>query len=252
MGQLTLITAFKKFDAFYEPIQRSALFSYALNEIPVITSDTEGDLKNPNIILVDKVRTGESLGYRNKSPVLRDLLSEALKKVTTQYVGLINSDIVIPGGFYVTFWETMMKNGDDSFIAVSRKDTELFSEIKTRSSLRKFFAQKTTAYDAVSSSDLFLGPKRNFQELAISMPPFILGRYGWDNWIHCYAASNFRCFNGTEVFNIRHCMHDHSHILEQEGHPGKMAASSAHNISLLDGALEKFGSPVKLTSWKIA
>jgi len=101
---ITFITAFKPFDVTYLPIQRSALFSYKANGIPVIAADTEGDAKEyctrfPNVTLLKGIRTAKDLGYNNCAPILKDLIVEALKGVKTPLVGLINSDILIPMDF---------------------------------------------------------------------------------------------------------------------------------------------------------
>jgi calcineurin-like phosphoesterase family protein len=252
---ITFITAFKPFDLIYLPIQRSALFSYKANKTPVIAADTEGDAKKvclgfPNVTLLTSIKTAKDLGFNNQSPILKDLLIEALKGIKTPLVGLLNSDILIPMGFKKFLQGMLKKTGDHGFTAFTRYDLNLDTEIKTVKGLRKLFTQESTIYDEATSSDLFISSYENFKKIAEEIPEFILGRYGWDNWIHSFAEVNFRCFNGTKALKILHCRHDHSHITSQEGNPGKSAVSSAYNISLLKPIQEKYGIEVRIQHWE--
>jgi hypothetical protein len=252
---ITFLTAFKPFNSVYRPIQRSALFSYKANGVPVVAVDTEGDADKycsrfPNVTLFKNTRTGLDLGFKNRSPVLKDLLVEGLKLIQTPFVGLINADILIPMGFKNSIQEMITKAGDQSFIAFTRYDLLLLKEVKTVLELKRLFSKQSAVYDEASSSDLFVSSKKNFIDIAGEIPDFILGRYGWDNWIHSYSAVNFKCFNGTKALKILHCRHDHSHIVNQEGKPGRSAASSAHNISLLESIQEQYGPMVRINTWE--
>ena len=254
-SMITFITAFKSFDTFYLPIQRSALFSYKANNIPVIAADTEKDAGEycrsfPNVSLLKNIRTAQDIGFKNRSPILKDLLIEALKLIQTPLVGLINSDILVPMNFKNSLQKMISQTSQQSFIAFTRYDLTLEEEIKTVKSLEKLFILKSTIYDEATSSDLFISSYENFKIIAREIPEFILGRYGWDNWLHLYARGNFNCFNGTKALKTLHCRHDHSHILNQEGRPGRSATSSAYNISLLEPIRVKYGSNVQINRWE--
>jgi hypothetical protein len=252
---ITFIMAFKPFDITYLPIQRSALFSYKANGIPVIAADTEGDAgkyctRFPNVTLLKNIRTARDIGFKNRAPLLNNLLTEALKAIQTPLVGLINSDIILPMDFKNSLQKMMIKTGQQGFIAFTRYDLTLEEEIKTVRDLRKLFARESTVYDEATSSDLFISSYENFKKIAEEIPEFILGRYGWDNWIHLFAEVTFKCFNGTKTLKTLHCRHDHSHIANQEGKPGKSAASSAYNISLLEPIRAKYGNDVRINHWE--
>jgi hypothetical protein len=252
---ITFITAFKPFNLTYLPIQRSALFSYKANGIPVIAADTEGDAgrfctRFPNVTLLRNIRTALDLGFTNLSPILKDLLVQSTKLIQTPLVGLINSDIIIPMDFKDSLQKIIMKTGEQSFIAFTRYDLNLEFEIKSVHDLRKLFSRETTLYDEATSSDLFISSKEIFSVIAQEIPEFILGRYGWDNWLHLYAEVNLRCFNGTKTIKTIHCKHDHNHILNQEGKPGRSAGSSIHNLSLLKPMQDKYGTAVRINYWE--
>ncbi len=254
---ITFITAFKSFDLTYLPIQRSALFSYKANGIPVVAADTEGDAgkyctRFPNVILLKEIRTGRDVGFNTRSPIIKDLLVESLKMVRTPLVGLINSDVLIPMDFKDLLQKMVAKTGQQAFIAFTRYDLVLNFEMKTVHDLRKLFAREATIYDEETSSDLFISSKENFDAIAREIPEFILGRYGWDNWLHLYAKVNFQCFNGTKTLKTIHCRHDHSHIANQERKPGRSAPSSAYNLELLKPIQNIHGTSVRINHWEKA
>ena len=99
--EISFITAFRAFDDVFGPIQRSALYSYQANNIAVYGADTEpgvGDACKgyPNVALFRNVKTAKDIGFKNASPLVQDLLLSGLNRVKTPYVGLINSDVLIP------------------------------------------------------------------------------------------------------------------------------------------------------------
>lgn len=256
MIDLSFITAFKQFDNFYGAVQRSALFSYGLNSIPVYVPNNEPDVIEsckgyPFLTVLDGVRTGRNLGFKNSSPILKDMIKVALGEIKTNYVGLINSDIIIQEDFSEIVMDVLNTYGENAFIAVTRRDTDLFFEIDSVEKMREFFLQQTTPYDEACSSDLFLTSKRNFYCLIANMPDMILGRYAWDNWLHYSAVENgFNCLNGTRAIKTVHCVHTHSHILSQEGAAGKTAPSSGHNIRMLLDIKNRIGPPILINTWK--
>jgi hypothetical protein len=258
MNDLSFITAFKRFDNFYGAVQRSALFSYGVNSIPVYVPNNEPDVvenckKFSNVTVLEGIRTARNLGFSNQSPILKDMIKVALENIKTDYVGLINSDIIIPEGFSNKVMDIFNTHGSNAFVVVTRYDTDLFFEIDSVEKLVEFFQQKTTPYDESCSTDLFLAHKNIFYTFIVRMPDLVLGRYAWDNWLHYSAVENgFNCLNGTRILKTYHCSHTHFHILSQEGAAGREAPSSGHNTKMFLDIGNRIGSPIHINSWKYA
>lgn len=50
------------------------------------------------------------------------------------------------------------------------------------------------------------------------MPPFVVGRPGWDNWlIHHARVSKIPVIDGSEAITVVHQNHDYSHVPQGEG-----------------------------------
>lgn len=247
---ISFLTSFKNFDEYYGPIQRSALFSYQVNGIPVFAPDMEPPTCEKNINFIKGIKTGKDLGFKNSTPVIKDMILGCLDHIQTPMVGFINSDIIIPADFQSIYKRVLKKYGESVFIAVTRYDFTLKEEINDLGKLGDAFKQDALIYDEASSSDLFIASKATFKKMAEEMPNFMLGRYAWDNWLHYYAAVHLHPLNGTYTFKTLHCRHTHQHIMDQEGSPGRKASSSAYNISLLKDMQDHYGSTIRINKWE--
>lgn len=251
---ISFITAFKDFDVFYGAVQRSALYTWKENGVKVYAPDNEPTVKEnvarfSNVQLVPEVLTARHFRYQNSSPILKDLLLKSLDMIDQPMVAFINSDILIPSDFAQLIRRVVTKYGTDIFIVVSRFDIDLFFEVDTMEKWRQVYDQTCTVHNDACSSDLFIASKENFRKMARSIPEFVLGRYGWDNWIHFYVHATFTSYNGTHLFKTLHCRHGHQHIEIQEGKPGRYAPSSVHNLTLLRNMQNIYGSSIRINKW---
>lgn len=81
-----------------------------------------------------------------------------------------------------------------------------------------------------SGSDYFIFPRGLFSD----MPPFALGRAGWDNWM-LYSARRKRMplIDATSAITVVHQDHDYAHL--PDGQPHYRLPESGENVRLAGG-----------------
>jgi hypothetical protein len=245
---ISFITALKKFDEEFGPIQRSALYSWGANAVPVYAISDEL-YTYAGLTTLEGVKTGRDLKFKTSSPLINDLIKQALPKISTPLVGFINSDIIILEDFADKIAQIVLKYGPDIFMTGTRYQIKLPYEVDSPESYARIQGEERRIYDEMSSADIFIASKEFYAKMADAMPNFIMGRYAWDNWIHTYAEINIKeKYNCTKVLPTLHCVHSIEHIERQEGLPGRRAPSAVHNIRLYEGTFLRYGSS-RINKW---
>lgn len=251
---ISFITAFKKFKGQYDMIQHSALYSWNANDIRVVAPLNEVGLKEKcsgysNLILIEGVQRARELGFSNQCPIVKDLIAKSLPLLDTTIIAFINSDVIITENFVEKIQKIINKYGYDVYMVGSRRDIQLNYYVNTPETYKKVQEEKREDYDNSTSSDIFITSKFLWRKIIYDMPDFILGRYGWDNWLHMYAEiNNLKKFNCSDALPILHCKHDHMHIFYQEKAKGQAAASSQHNIALWEEVRGIYGT-TRISAW---
>lgn len=251
---ISFITAFKKFKSPYDMIQHSALYSWNANDIKIVAPLNEVGLKEkcsgyPNLTLIEGVQRARELGFSNQCPVVKDLIAKSLPLLNTTIVGLINSDVIITEKFNEKIQKIVNRYGYDIYMVGSRRDIQLNYYVNTPETYKKVQKEKCEDYDTMTSSDIFITSKFLWRKIIHDMPEFILGRYGWDNWLHMYAEiNNLKKLNCSDALPILHCKHDHMHIFYQEKAKDRAAPSSQHNIALWEKVRGIYGT-TKISAW---
>jgi hypothetical protein len=248
---ITFITAFKKFKSPYDMIQQSAMYSWAINSIPVIAPNNEVGLKEkcPDIAFIEGVKRARELGYSNQSPIVSDLIAKALPLIKTEMVAFINSDVIITKDFVQKLEQIIDKYGYDIFMIGSRYNIQLNYHVNSPETYDKVLAEPRAPYDPSTSSEIFISSKFFFRRIAKEMPEFIMGRYCWDNWLHLFGELNVpKKLNCTQALPVLHCEHGYAHIKNQEGSWGKDAPSSQYNQKLWQSFQDQYGTP-RINHW---
>lgn len=252
---ISFVTAFKDFVGSDRTAQRSAMWSWWYNGIPVLAVDNEPFVKvncceYNNVRLIRGVKTSRSLGFDNACPLINDMMLRSLPYVETPLVGLINGDIIIQADFRQRLERIVSRYGWDVFMTGTRFGLDLGYEINSEETYRQFHEEETKVHNEINSADIFIAPVQMFEKMSRDMPDIILGRYGWDNWIHFWAEVNApQKLNCTHALKTIHCQHDHDHIEHQEGKPGRKALSSVHNLTLLRNMQNLYGTTVRINKW---
>ncbi len=251
---ITFITAFRKFKKLFDMIQHSAMYSWKAQGIPVIAPINEVDTKGAcagydNITLIDGVKRGREIGFPTQSPIVPDLIAKALPVAETTMVAYINSDIIITENFVEKIQQMVNKYGYDIYAVGSRNEIDLKEYANTPETYKKVLEQEREAYDDSTSSDIFTASKFTWRKIISKMPEYILGRWGWDNYLHMMAEIyRLKKYNCTDVLPILHCKHSFSHIFAQEKCHGKEAPSSQYNLALWEETRGVYGT-TRIKSW---
>jgi len=254
MNNITFITAFRKFRPPFNMIQHSALYSWKVNGIPVIAPMNEIGIKEActgyeNITLIDGVKRGREIGFSTQSPIVPDLIAKALPLAKTTTVAYINSDIIITENFSERIQQMVDKYGYDIYAVGSRNEIDLKEYINTPETYKKVLEQKREAYDDSTSSDIFIASKFTWRKVISEMPDYILGRWGWDNYLHMMAeVYKLKKHNCSDVLPILHCKHTFHHIFAQEKKHEKDAPSSQYNLALWEKTRGMYGT-TRIKSW---
>jgi len=158
-------------------------------------------------------------------------------------VAYINSDIIITENFVEKIQQIIDKYGYDIFGVSSRNEIDLKEYVNTPESYKAVLEQERQAYDDSTSSDLFLASKFTWRKVISEMPDYILGRWGWDNYLHMmgeiYSLKKYNC---SDALQILHCKHTFHHIYAQEKKHEKEAPSSQHNLALWEKTRGMYGT----------
>ena len=245
---ITFISAFRKFKPPFDRIQHSALYSWKEQGIPVIAPTNEVDTETAcagydNITLIDGVKRGREIGFPTQSPIVPDLIAKALPVADTTMVAYINADIIITENFVEKIQQMVDKYGYDIYAVGSRYEIDLKEYVNSPESYKKVQEQNRGAYDDSTSSDIFIASKFTWRKVISEMPDFILGRWGWDNYLHMMAeVYRLKKHNCSDVLPILHCKHTFHHIYAQEKKHEKEAPSSQHNLALWEKTRGMYGT----------
>lgn len=217
---ITFLSPLRKFEGGQaEVIQRSAIYTWQANGIPIIASSYD------NIGIVVSTRRENDIGLSGDAVILPDLIKAGLNACPTNMMALINSDILITPSFREKFEDVVRNRGQDIFLTGSRYDIKLSFQIDSAETYEKAMALSRSMYNPESSADVFIASVGVWKSMVDKMPLFVHGRCAWDNWIHSWARKNVqKYFNCTNALVTLHC--DHPHITTK-GHP-----SVDHNYSL--------------------
>jgi hypothetical protein len=145
-------------------------------------------------------------------PILNEIFSTAKKAARHQYLCYINSDIILLDDFMPAFEKVRQSFG--KFLMVSSRwnlDIETIYPLELESNricLKETAIKKHDVYPA-GGSDFFLFPKDMFNEV----PPFLLGRGYWDNWLMYQAKQEGAVLIDVTLDVIAvHQNHDYSHV----------------------------------------
>lgn len=141
------------------------------------------------------------------TPLLSSAFSRAQAEARGKFLMYTNADII----FLEDFTPLLEAVGGAAFLLSGRRwDLDVTEEIRfndaAAAALRKRLAAAGTIH-GFSGMDYFVFPKGS-----IAMPPFAVGRAGWDSWLVYHARSaGVPVIDATGVVTAIHQNHDYSH-----------------------------------------
>ena len=243
MPLLTIFTAPKPFtNPHIALIQCNAIRSWlALGaEVEVLLigeepglSETAGELGVTHLPQVARNEQG--------TPLVSSIFALARAHSTRPVLAYINADILLLPDFLAVAQQVQVQQ--ERFLVVGQRwDLDVSASLdfsaNYASRLQAELSQKGKLHPP-AGSDYFIFPHALFQD----MPPFAIGRAGWDNWMIYHAHQmGWPVIDATPSIHIIHQNHDYSHLpggkphydLEESGRNVELAGGEGHMYMVLD------------------
>lgn len=230
---LTIFSAPKPFHGHIDIIQRNAIRSWMElgSQVEVLLiGDEEG--------MVDVAREYRlrqiSDVKRNEfgTPRLDSIFALARQAAHHSILCYVNADILLMDDLLPAV-ERVAERFNKFLIVGRRWDLDVRELLPFgsgwQSTLRARVKQHGKLHSA-TGSDYFVYPRQMFAD----MPPFALGRAGWDNWmIYAGRVTHIPVINATGAITIIHQEHDYSHL--PGGQPHYRLPESKKNVALAGG-----------------
>ena len=225
---LTLFSIPKAFSGHIGMIQRNAIISWTklIPKCEIILLGADNGIKEIalelELIHIPNVKTNNY-----DTPRLDSAFALAQQYSTNNKMIYINSDIIL----FQDMVETIKINSiNPSIITGQRWDYEVHSPIDFNNpnwaADLKIKIESEMNLHNISGKDYFV-----FEKNTIDMPPFIVGRPGWDDWLLFHMRSKgIPIIDGTKAISVIHQNHNYSHSKYGEskrvGGPERKANSS--------------------------
>ena len=244
---ITIFSTPKNFEGIFDTIQTNAINSWrALGDnIEIIIFGSSKGAKEiaekVGAIYIPNVKSS-----KNGVPYLSDLFKKADVLSSFQILTFINADIILPANFLKPILEVDKKF--NKFLMVGyRWDLEIkkkidFQDIK---SVKKFWInkKKIAKKQTCSYIDYFTFRKNTYS----SLPDFIIGRPGYDNWMIWHSRRRFipvidasdeiKVFHQNHDYNFHNLKRDPKIYLEEDGLENQRLISG-NTLNLLDSNYE--------------
>lgn len=230
---ITIFAAPKPFEGHIGVIQRNAVRSWVElgDEVEVLLLGKE--------IGLDQIATEQGIRWlevraRNEhgTPLLSAIFARATEAASSDLMCYVNADILLfddllAGARQIASrWERFLLAGQrwDLDVRQPLDFSEGWQQDLRRELVRRGRRHRKTG------SDYFVYPKRAFTEI----PPFALGRAGWDNWmIYDARRREIPVIDGSTAVTVVHQDHDYAHLPGSQPH--YRLPESAENVRLAGG-----------------
>ncbi len=248
---ITFFACPKPFEEHIDTIQRNAIRSWTL-----LTP-------KPEIILlgIDKgvaeICTEFGLIHipgidRNEygTPLVSSVFQIGQTRASQPVVCYINSDIMLTNDF-VRAIEGIAAKMPRFLVLGQRTDIDInetwnFESAGWEADLKRLLTQKGTLHSP-NGIDFFCFPRGMYKDI----PPFVIGRLKWDNWLVWRARSQgYPIVDVTEAVPMAHQIHGYApdKIRVIDGHWGDLGPEVQHNLSMVPA---EQGLNIWAATWKI-
>jgi hypothetical protein len=166
------------------------------------------------------------------TPLVSSIFELARRSSSSPILAYVNADILL----LPNFLEVALQLGglSERFLAVGRRwDLDMRQPLVFSPGWETYIKEQVQANGRLhpaSGSDYFIFPRHCFTDI----PPFAIGRAGWDNWM-IYAARRQRwpVVDTTSSLMVIHQEHDYGHL--PGGQPHYRLPETAVNVRLAGG-----------------
>lgn len=233
MPLLTLFTAPKPFtDPHIAMIQKNAFRSWLLlPEVEVVLLGNEAGLAEMagelGILHLSEVERSSS-----GAPRLSSMFELVRAHSQSPLLGIINADILLMSDFIQAVRRVIELR--ERFVLVSQRwDLDVTAPIEFTPGWEARLREQVTRQGKLhrlAGSDFFVFPRQCYMQV----PPFIIGRAGWDNWmIYKARREGWPVIDLTPTIMLIHQNHDYRHLAG--GQPHYNHPETEENIRLAGG-----------------
>jgi hypothetical protein len=209
---ITIFAIPKAFQGHIKIIQRNAIQSWTLLKPRprlILFGNDEGTKETAEELNIEHVPSVACSEYG--TPIIQDVFKQARQLSTTPLLCYINSDIILMPDFLDAIKTTL--ESMKQFLLCGRRwnldvvrpldftegwEERLKQQVKISGTLEEAWAIDYFVYSSNIGND---------------MPPFIIGRAGWDNWfLYSVRAKGLPLIDATTSIQVVHQNHDYRHV----------------------------------------
>lgn len=168
------------------------------------------------------------------TPSVRSIFSQAQKAAVNQLVCYINTDIILLSDFIQAIQKVKKMMGKKMFLLIGGrweiKSIDINFLKPNWEEKAKRVVKNSARLNDKAAMDYFIFPKTIDWEL----PPFLLGRFYWDNWF-CYKARAMKIpvIDISRVITVIHQNHDYPHFKTRKNDRSMKNTEIRYNFKLL-------------------
>lgn len=215
---LTIFTIPKPFKGHISVIQENAIKSWTLLKPSceiILFGDEEGIEEVAQELNLRHIKNVVKNEYG--TPLLNDVFAKVNHEACNRTLCYVNADIVLLQDFIEAI--KIIQALKEAYLIVGQRwdvDIEVpwnFSVDNWQGTMQEHIRNHAKLHPPVGS-DYFVFPQYHFE----SIPPFAVGRAGWDNWMIYNARTNkIPVIDATAVTTVIHQNHDYSHVKQNIG-----------------------------------
>ena len=211
----TLFSSAKAFEGHNKRSQYNALRNWRALGLPVILLGNDPGTTEA-AALFDCLHIPDVKTTEYGTPLLDDMFEKARAAATTSIISYINADILLPPSFCEAT-NAASERWQEFLMIGQRWDVDIKEELsfdagwpERLETLRK---EKGTLHSPWGM-DYFAFPRK----LDFTMPPFSIGRPGWDGWlVWTLAEQKIPLLNASRGVRILHQNHEYHHVPSGSG-----------------------------------
>ena len=238
VAKLTIFTAPKPFtDGHIATIQRNAIRSWlSLGEVEVLLVGDEAGMAEVasqyGIRQLAEVDCNE-----NGTPLVSSIFDLARQASDSPLLVYANADMILLPDL-VSAAQSVASQVERFLVIGQRWDMDITQPLDFSPGWESRLCSEVAARGWLhppAGSDYFIFPREAFSDI----PPFAIGRAGWDNWMIYHARQqNWPVIDATPSIQVIHQNHDYRHL--PEGQPHYNLPESLVNETLAGGATNLF------------
>jgi len=232
---ITLFTTTKIFSGIFKIIQTNALNSWRAISPGIqiiILGNSYGSKDAAKVIDAEYVPDVKC--SPEGTPLLSDLFDIAQKRAKYNILAYVNADIILPKNLLSEIH--LLDNKFNRFLMVGHRwdmDIDKIIDFNTKIEQIKFWnsIKKNSKKHACTGIDYFIFKKGMYQKL----PEFVIGRWGWDNWLIWKARRHMvPVIDGSKNIIAIHQNHGYKYHNISSIEDSKKGSEAKHNIKLIN------------------